>query len=447
MSRGEFAAAVGEAVDPTSLLRRIADRALELVPHADTVGIALVDDVGMRTVCGAGVGVSGVGTRAELGANLGGLAIETGRVVRSNDTSCDPRVNATACRRLGIASLVCVPLSRSYEMFGVLTVNSARPQAFTDEDVAVLTRIADIVSIAVGSACDLHRAGNQLRRLGHPAEEAAARDRAARGTGIHISKTLGPDAVERIDARLRVKRVLDEPEVLSLAFQPIIDLSSGAAVGVEALARFNLTPVRPPDMWFADAHAADLGVDLEMLAVRRALDQLPLLPSGVAMSINVGPETLVSQQLERVLAHVGPGRVVLELIEDRAFHAYPKLPAALLALRKQGIRLAVDDAGSGGSRPTRMLNLAPDLIKVDRELIFGIDLDPVRRSLVASLVRFASETGAEVLAEGVETRDEVDAVRALGVRYGQGYFLGRPAPLEVLELSRVVPIDRLAHPH
>lgn len=446
MSRGEFAAAVGEAVDPTSLLRRIADRALELVPNADTVGIALVDDVGMRTVCGAGGGVSGVGTRTDLGASLGGLAIETGRVVRSNDTSCDPRVDPAACRRLGIASLVCVPLSRSYEMFGVLTVSSARPLAFTDADVAVLTRIADIVSIAVGSACDLHRAGNQLRRLGHPAEEAAARDRGAPDSGVHASRTLGPDALERIDARLRVQRVLDEPEVLSLAFQPIIDLSSGAAMGVEALARFNLTPVRPPVMWFADAHAADLGVDLELLAVRRALDQLPLLPSGVALSINVGPETLVSQQLERVLAHVGPGRVVLELIEDRAFHAYPKLPAALLALRKQGIRLAVDDAGSGGSRPTRMLNLAPDLIKVDRELIFGIDLDPVRRSLVASLVRFASETGAEVLAEGVETRDELDAVRALGVRYGQGYFLGRPAPLEVLELSRVVPIDPLAHP-
>ncbi|MEX2292834.1 MAG: EAL domain-containing protein [Acidimicrobiales bacterium] len=445
MSRGEFAAAIGDAVDPTSLLRRIADRALELVPSADSVSIALVDDVGMRTVCGAGVGVSGVGTRAELGASLSGLAIETGRVVRSNDTSCDPRVDAVTCRRLAIASLVCVPLSRSYEMFGVLTVNSASPQAFTDVDVAVLTRVADIVSIAVGAACDLHRAGDQLRRLGHPAEGALSAVDGGRATGRYMTNALSPDAVARIDARLRVQRVLEDPEVLSLAFQPIIDLSSGAAVAVEALARFNVTPVRPPDMWFTDAHAADLGVDLEMVAVRRALDQIPLLPDGVAMSINVGPETMVSSQLAQAVAHVSPGRVVLELIEDKAFHAYPKLPAALLALRKRGVRVAVDDAGSGGSRPTRMLNLAPDLIKVDRELIFGIDLDPVRRSLVASLVRFASETGAEVLAEGVETRDELDAVRALGVRYGQGYFLGRPAPLDVLDLSRAVPLDPLEH--
>lgn len=90
-----------------------------------------------------------------------------------------------------------------------------------------------------------------------------------------------------------------------------------------------------------------------------------------------------------------------------------------------------------------MLKLAADFIRVDRGVIFGIDLDPVRRSLVASLVRFASETGAEVLAEGVETADELDAVRTLGVRYAQGYFLGRPAPFDVLELSRAVPI---AHP-
>ena len=435
---------MGGAVDPTSLLQRIADRALEIVPSADGVMIALVDDVGMRTVCGAGAGVSGVGTRAELGSSLGGLAIETGRVVRSNDTACDPRVDAATCRKLSIASLVYVPLSRSFEMFGVLSANASPPHAFTDADVAVLTRIADIVSIAVGSACDLHRAGDQLRRIGHPSNASQRGGDPPQPTSRHLTNALSPDALADFDARLRVQRVLDDPDVLSLAFQPIIDLSSGAAVAVEALARFNVTPVRPPDMWFADAHAAGLGVDLEMLAVNRALEQVPLLPAGVAISINVGPETMVSPQLARAMAHAGADRVVLELIEDKAFHAYPKLPGALRSMRTRGVRIAVDDAGSGGSRPTRMLNLAPDFIKVDRELIFGIDLDPVRRSLVASLVRFASETGAEVLAEGVETRDELDAVRALGVRFGQGYFLGRPAPLEVLDLRRAVPLDPVA---
>lgn len=442
MSRGEFAAAVGEAIDPTSLLRRIADRTLELVPAAESVVIGLVDDVGIRCVCGAGSGVSGVGTRAGLSVTLSGLAVETGRIIRSNDTATDPRVDADACRRLAIASVVCVPLSRSYEMFGALTVNSSRPHAFSDVDVSVMTRLADIVSVAVGSACDLHRAGDQLRRLGHPVDDhPAAAAAASRPTGHLSTDSLSSDALARIDARLRVQRVLDDPEVLSLAFQPIIDLSSGAPIAVEALARFNVTPVRPPDMWFADAHEADLGVELEMLAVTKALSQLPMLPSTVAVSVNVGPETIGSPRFARAIAGVPAGRMVLELTEDKAFADYPLLPAALMALRQRGVRIAIDDAGSGGSRPTRMLNLAPDFIKVDRELVFGIDLDPVRRSLVTSLVRFASETGAEVLAEGVETRDELDAIRGLGVRYAQGYFLGRPAPLDVLELNRAVPID------
>lgn len=177
-----------------------------------------------------------------------------------------------------------------------------------------------------------------------------------------------------------------------------------------------------------------------MLAVTRALERQAALSKGVAISVNVGPETIVSDQLAHALVGVPKGRVVLELVEDHPFEQYPQLPATLMALRRRGVRIAIDDAGSGGSRPTRMLELAPDFIKVDRELIFGIDLDPVRRSLVTSLVGFASETGAEVLAEGVETADEMAVVQSLGVRYAQGYFLGRPAPFDVLELDRAVPI-------
>lgn len=442
MGRGEYAAAIGGALDPTALLRRVADRTLELIPVADGVTIALVEDQAMRFVCGSGASVSGVGTRSDLTANLGGLAIETGRIVRSNDTALDPRVDAAECRRLRIASIVSVPLCRGHEMFGVLTINSPHANVFSDADVAVLTELADIVGATIGSACDLRRAGDRLKWLGREHQEIPGSqeslDRAGDAYRIHARsrETLG-----HIDARLRVQRVLDEPDVLSMAFQPIVDLSAGRIVAVEALARFNVTPLRPPNLWFADAREAGLGVELEMLAVHRSLAVLPLLPSGVAVTINVGPETTVSPQLSQALSGVAPHQVVLELTEHTAFDTYPDLAAALQALRRAGVRIAVDDAGSGRSRSTRMLSLAPDFIKLDRELIFGIDLDPVRRALVTSLAAFASSTGAEVLAEGVETGAELEAVCALGVRYAQGYYLGRPAPLDVHDLERAVPIE------
>ncbi len=439
MSHGELAAAVGEAVDPTSLMQRVTDRTLELIPAAEGVAIGLINHESVTYVSGAGVGSSPVGARVDMDASLSGLAIQTGRILRSNNTQNDPRVDAVACRRLGVVSLVCIPLSRAHEMFGVLAVNASTTHAFSDPDVAVLTRLADFVSVAVGSACDLHRASNQLLEFGPPNDpcEASAGSTEAVDdtTGRFMMSVLNPDTVTRIDARLRVQQVLDDPELSSIVLQPIVDLLSGQTVAVEALARFNVMPVRPPDMWFADAHHAGLGVELELLAIARALAHLPMLPDGISLTINAGPETIVGPQLRHALLTVPPQRIVLELTEHTAFDHYPGLPAALMALRKGGVRLSVDDAGSGYSSLTHILKLAPDFIKLDRELISGIDLDPVRRALVTSLVAFAADTGAEILAEGVETHDELEAVRRLGVRYAQGYHLGRPAPLNALNLN------------
>lgn len=447
MSGGEIAAAVGEAVDPTSLLQRVTEGTLELIPAAEGVAIGLINERTITYVCGAGAGASPVGARVDIDTSLSGLAIQTGAILRSNDTQSDPRVDAAACRRLGVMSLVCIPLSRAHEMFGVLAVNASTTHALSDEDVTVLTRLADFVSVAVGSACDLYRASNQLLDFSQPDgatdASAGASDPAVDTTSRYMMNVLDPDTVTRIDAHLRVQQILDDPEQLSLLFQPIIDLSTGNIVGVEALARFNVTPVRPPDMWFAEAGLAGLGVELEMVAVTRALAHLTMIPDGIALTINAGPETVVGPQLRQALVDVPARRVVIELTEHTAFDDHPGLPAALMALRKAGTRLAVDDAGSGYSSLTHILKLAPDFIKLDRELISGIDLDPVRRALVTSLVSFAADTGAEILAEGVETEDELDAVRRLGVRYAQGYYLGRPAPLHDLDVEHPKPIRAL----
>jgi len=93
------------------------------------------------------------------------------------------------------------------------------------------------------------------------------------------------------------------------------------------------------------------------------------------------------------------------------------------------VSLAIDDAGAGWSSLMHILRLAPDYIKLDRQLTHGIDIDPVRRSLASALASFADETGATIIAEGIETPSELTTLRRLGIRYGQGYQLARPAPL------------------
>jgi EAL domain-containing protein (putative c-di-GMP-specific phosphodiesterase class I) len=132
-------------------------------------------------------------------------------------------------------------------------------------------------------------------------------------------------------------------------------------------------------------------------------------------------------------------RVIVELTEHNAIDDYPGLVDSLGSLRHRGTRISIDDTGSGYSSLAHILKLAPDLIKLDRDLVSGIDVDPVRRALAASLVSFAAETGAQIVAEGVETEDELAVLRQLGLRYAQGYYLGRPARLEALAVAQVQP--------
>lgn len=433
MSLREVAAAVDEAVDPTSLMQRVCERTLELIDAADVVAIALTDGRAITYVSWAGAGRSVVGTQVDTDSSLSGLAIKTGQILRSDDTQCDPRVDATACKRHAAISLVCIPLSRGTETYGVMAVNASRAHAFTDADVAVLSQLAEFVSVAVGSACDLDRVSQQLLNLSH------RRPSAEEATGRYMMNVLSPNKVAHIDARNRIQEVLDDPDTLVIAFQPVIDLLSGKVVAVEALSRFAVTPARPPDAWFNEAHSVGRGQELEMLAINRALTHLPAIPEDIALSVNIGPSTVVGSHLETLFAHIPNGRVVLELTEHSSFDDYPGLPAALAKLRSTGLRLAVDDAGSGYSSLTHILKLAPDFIKLDREIITGIDLDPVRRALVTSLVTFAADTGAEIVAEGIETIDELHEVKRLGVRYAQGYYLGQPGQLESVSLEGTRP--------
>lgn len=226
--------------------------------------------------------------------------------------------------------------------------------------------------------------------------------------------------------RDRVGRVIRHGR-LQAHLQPIVSLTTGALVGAEALARFPAEPSRP-DLWFAEAESVGLGTALELAALDAALAQLPALPPGAYLSVNASARLVCSGQLHRALAGVPTGAIVVELTEHEAVADYEELLAALRSLGADGVRLAVDDVGAGFASFAHVLRLHPDIVKIDISITRGIDQDSARRGLAKGIVSVARDTGATVVAEGVETRAELDTLLHIGVDAAQGFFLARPGP-------------------
>jgi PAS domain S-box-containing protein len=226
----------------------------------------------------------------------------------------------------------------------------------------------------------------------------------------------------------RVRAAIDG-EGLGIVFQPVVGLRTGQPTGFEALARFGQRPVRTPDVWFADAEAVGLGKELEIRAIAEAVECAALLPDNVFLAVNASPSTLLSADLDATLARFDRERLVVEVTEHAAVADYNSLKEAIDRLRHHGVRLAIDDAGAGHSGLTQIVQLVPEFIKLDLFLTRNIDSDPVKRALAAALVSFTKEIGATLIAEGVETADELRVLRELGIDNAQGYYLGRPAAL------------------
>lgn len=245
-----------------------------------------------------------------------------------------------------------------------------------------------------------------------------------------------------------LRRVLDDPDALHDLVQPIIDLARGSIVGFEMLSRFHGPPDATPDRWFAAADRDGLGGELAARSLVQGLRRLTELPPNTFLSVNLEPQHLGSEPVRRVLAEAGRlDRLVVELTEHVAIDDPVRARNELSALREQGARTAVDDAGTGYAGLAMLLTLRPDLIKLDRSLVEAIDGDPAKRVLVRALGELADSIDAWVLAEGLETTGELEELVDLGVPLGQGYLLGRPAATftEQIPLSIVRTIhDRLA---
>jgi PAS domain S-box-containing protein len=243
--------------------------------------------------------------------------------------------------------------------------------------------------------------------------------------GSLLGATLGP----RLDARHRgagaqaVVRANLEATAFSPFFQPIVKLDDGTVVGYEALTRFSGN--ESPALAFAAAARAGLGIELETVTMAAAVKAAGRLPSEAYLSLNASPQFIHSGGVEAAIAGVARP-IVIEITEHVAIGDYDSLRQALADLGP-GVRLAVDDAGAGFASFRHILELAPDFVKLDIALVRGIDQDPARQALAAGMVFFATERGLQLIAEGIETPEELATLRRLGVPLGQGFLLGRPA--------------------
>ena len=219
----------------------------------------------------------------------------------------------------------------------------------------------------------------------------------------------------------------------TVAWQPIVDLATREVLGYEALARFggiDDADVTSATEWFSAASFAGVRDRLELLAVSSAFAEFQRLPETVFVSINVSPATVTSAAFEELLGAVPGERLVLEISEAAVAYAETEEVLAVLErLRKEGMRVALDDTGSGPASLRQLLGIDPDIIKIDTDIVHGIDEDEMRQAIAYALASLADRAGAISLAEGVETEGEAEMLTSLGVKAAQGFLFGRPAEL------------------
>ena len=258
--------------------------------------------------------------------------------------------------------------------------------------------------------------------------------------GTLIRPGLGTRRREAAD-RTALQAVIDATAFKPF-FQPIVDLWDGSVVGHEALTRFD--DGRSPQLVFDLASRAGLGIDLETACLKASIEAGVRLPPNTYLSLNASPELVLSGRLGTILSDV-PRPVVLEITEHVEIDDYMGLRRELKQLGPS-VRVAVDDAGAGYASFRHILELAPDFVKIDLDLVRGVDAEPARQALIAGMGYFAVKRKLRLVAEGIETRKELDALQALAVPYGQGYLLGRPRDGTTAE-SWPVKIDLPAFPH
>jgi EAL domain-containing protein (putative c-di-GMP-specific phosphodiesterase class I)/GGDEF domain-containing protein len=227
-----------------------------------------------------------------------------------------------------------------------------------------------------------------------------------------------------------LKTLLREGAVF-MEYHPIIVTGTEAIYGYEALARGRRSGLRSPEVLLEVASEANLLWELSRLLRKRAVEGIKgELEQGQYLFLNVDPHDFNDPEFRdltpELLGVDNPEQIVLEITERTAIRDYPQFQEYIKVFRERGFKFAVDDAGSGYAGLGSIANLDPDYIKLDISLISNIDTNFLKQNLVETLMRFADNHGVMVVAEGVERREEFEAVKELGVHLTQGFLFHKP---------------------
>jgi EAL domain-containing protein (putative c-di-GMP-specific phosphodiesterase class I) len=223
-------------------------------------------------------------------------------------------------------------------------------------------------------------------------------------------------------AEVDVTAVLDGLEVV---LQPIVDIANGTLFAMEALARFRHAPGRPVQEVFAEAHEAGYGYTLETACLRAAMRRRSDLPPSVKLSVNVSPDVVHHPAVAKCWAEDLDG-VIIEVTEHKTSNP-GALRDQLSWLRLRGAMIAVDDVSTGYAGLLRLAAMRPNLVKIDRSVVAGVQDSAAQSAVLEALVTFSHRIGASVIGEGVESLDDLAALAEFDVDYGQGWAVGKPA--------------------
>jgi len=276
------------------------------------------------------------------------------------------------------------------------------------------------------------------RAAGREAGQAGRREPAFRRAGRWAQGGGGPAGRRELQAEI-AEAV--ETSAFTLVYQPIVELGSDEVAGFEALVRWP-HPRRgllSAGQFIALAEETGLIVPLGAWVLRQAVADIVSLQRSLPrdpplyMSVNTSARQFASPgfvaEVRKVVSESGlaPPALVLELTESVLLHRDDRIHASLMELKDAGIRLAIDDCGTGYSSLGYLRELPMDLLKIDGTFVAGMAVSEQRLAIVKIIIRIAKTLGLTVIAEGIETEVQRDLLISLGCAYGQGYLLGRPA--------------------
>lgn len=407
-------------------MSRIAEQVCVFSAKADGAAVGMLTANGSFVFASAhGLSAPALGNVVPAPGSFQELALSTRQPQVSPNVPEDSRLperTRRLARKMGIGSWAVIPLFHQNRAVGALSVVAAGTDTFDAVDIARLASVSGFISALIGSQAEMAVLLHDMFDEGiGPLHDSSAR---FAGSLLMPRETLDERAHAELDS------LLEQPRICPV-FQPIVDLKSGTTVGYEGLSRFpaDVTQHSTAD-WFAIARRLGRSPSLEAAALQAILRAARAIPDSYIISVNLSPETAVDTGLQQCLMS-SDRRLMLEITEHAPYP--PHTFEGLRPLRKSGILLAIDDAGAGYASLTQLLRIRPDVIKIDAELVTDIDSDPARRALVSAVAVLARDLNALTVAEGVENQRQLQTLRDLDIRLGQGYHLGRPARVTELQ--------------